>query len=92
MVRTLARDGCRGGVVATGGTRGVITTRGRLVSGALLAVVFRGLSTNPQVTHFSLDFVVSRHVVGVGVIGGRRSGTREASSTHIRRNRLVSAR
>ena len=46
LIGAMARDGCRG-VVAARGTRGVIATGRRLITGALLAgVVFRGLSTD----------------------------------------------
>ena len=84
MIRALAGGGCRGGIVAARGTRGVITTERGLVSGALLArVVFRSLGTDSQIAHLPLNFVVGRPVVGVGVVRGR-SARWEISAAVIR--------
>lgn len=83
----MAGDGGRG-VVAASGARGVITTRRRLVSGALLArVVFSGPATDSHIAHFPLNFIVGRTVVRVGVVRGR-SGRWEISAAVIRGDRF----
>ena len=92
MIRAMAGDGGRRAIVAASGTRGVLTTRRRLVSGALLArVIFSGLATDSQIAHSLLNFVVGRPIVRVGVICGR-SGWWEISAAVIRGDRFGGAR
>lgn len=91
-------------VVATRDTRGVMTTRRRLVSCALLVrVVFSGLVTDSQIAHSLLDFIIGRTVVGIGVVcggsvpwkictseirGDRFGSARQNASGVVRRNRF----
>ena len=91
MIRAMAGDGGRG-IVAARGTGGVITTRRRLVSGALPArVVFSGLAADSQFAHFLLSFIVGRPVVRVGVVRGR-SGRWEISAAVVRGDRFGGVR
>lgn len=79
--------------MTTSSTRGVITTRRRLVSGASLArVVLSGFATDRHITHLLLNFAVGRPIVRVGIVRGRCGGSWEISTSVVRGDRSVGIR